>query len=110
MEGSVPLARAVAQECAARAADAMAELALVSFGSVRARLARHLLDLAASQQQSGELVVAATQQQLADSVGSVREVVARALGELRADGVLAGAEGGIAIVDARRLDAVASGL
>lgn len=108
METSVPLTRAVARECAARAAEAMEELALVSFGSVRARLARHLLDLAASQQPSGELVVAATQQQLADAVGSVREVVARALGEFRAEGVVVGAEGGIAIVDAGRLDAVAS--
>jgi CRP/FNR family transcriptional regulator len=108
METSVPLTRAVARECAARAAEAMEELALVSFGSVRARLARHLLDLAASQQPSGELVVAATQQQLADAVGSVREVVARALGEFRAEGVVVGADGGIAIVDAGRLDAVAS--
>jgi CRP/FNR family transcriptional regulator len=108
MEGSIPLTRAIARECAARAAEAMEELALVSFGSVRARLARHLLDLAASQPQSGELVVAATQQQLADAVGSVREVVARALGELRAEGAVTGADGGIAILDARLLDAVAS--
>ncbi len=106
MDASAPLSRAVAQECAARAADAMGELSLVSFGSVRARLARHLLDLASAQPPSGELVVAATQQQLADAIGSVREVVARALGELRAEGLIVGGEGGLAITDARRLDAL----
>jgi CRP/FNR family transcriptional regulator len=108
IQQSAPLATAVARESAARAADAMEELALVSFGSVRSRLARHLLDLAASQQKSGELVASVTQQQLADAVGSVREVVARTLGELRTEGVIAGSEGGIAILDVGALDAMAS--
>jgi CRP/FNR family transcriptional regulator len=66
---STPLALAVARECAARTADAMDELALAFFGSVKARLARHLLDLASSQPQSGALVAAVTQQQLADAQG-----------------------------------------
>ncbi len=48
------LATAIAEECAARAADAIDEVALLSFGSVRQRLARHLLDLAVADAGSGE--------------------------------------------------------
>ena len=102
------LAMAVARECAARAGDAMDELALVSFGSVKARLARHLLDLASAQQQSGELFAAVTQQQLADAVGSVREVVTRTLAELRAAGAVASTDGGVTILDASALDEIAT--
>jgi CRP/FNR family transcriptional regulator len=105
---SALLSAAVARECAARAVDAMDELALVSFGAVRARLARHLLDLAAVRQQSEALVAAVTQQQLADAVGSVREVVTRVLQGLRADGLIGGGEGGVTILDVSRLDAVAT--
>src|SRR5262249_42866647 len=50
------LAMAFTEECATRASDAIEELALLTFGSVRQRVARHLLDLAAEQQQGGELV------------------------------------------------------
>jgi CRP/FNR family transcriptional regulator len=86
----------------------MDELSLSFFGSIKARIARHLLDLASSQPESGELVATITQQQLADAVGSVREVVARALADLRAVGAVAGAEGGITILDASTLDEIAT--
>jgi CRP/FNR family transcriptional regulator len=108
MSRSTPLAIAMARECAARTADAMDELSLAFFGSVKARIARHLLDLASSQQEAGELVAAVTHQQIADAVGSVREVVARALAELRAVGAVAGAEGGVTILDAGALDEIAT--
>ena len=45
------------------------------FMHVRQRVARHLLDLAV--REDGALVVRATQQDLADAIGSVREVVSR---------------------------------
>jgi CRP/FNR family transcriptional regulator len=106
---SGPLATAIAEECAARAADAIDELGLGTFGTVRQRLARHLLDLAAAQQRSGELVAAMTQQELADACGSVREVVARVLKELRAAGLTAGSDSGVIILDAAALDAEATG-
>jgi CRP/FNR family transcriptional regulator len=105
---SAPLATAIAEECAARAADAIDELALMTFGSVRQRVARHLLDLAAKQQQAGELVAAVTQQQVADACGTVREVVARVLRELREAGLTTGSDGGIIILDAAGLDAEAT--
>jgi CRP/FNR family transcriptional regulator, cyclic AMP receptor protein len=98
------LATAIAEECALRASDAMEELALLTFGSVRQRVARHLLDLAAARPHAGELVAGVTQQQLADAAGTVREVVARVLKQLHQAGVTAGSDGGIVIRDAARLD------
>jgi CRP/FNR family transcriptional regulator len=102
------LATAIAEECALRASDAIEELALLTFGSVRQRVARHLLDLAAAQQHAGELIAAVTHQQLADAAGTVREVVARVLKQLHQAGVTAGADRGIVILDAARLDAEAT--
>jgi CRP/FNR family cyclic AMP-dependent transcriptional regulator len=103
------LAVAIAEECAARTADAIDELALQTFGSVRRRLARHLLDLAAVQAGSGALVASVTQQQLADATGSVREVVARALKRLHEAGLTAPSDTGVLILDAAGLDAAAAG-
>jgi CRP/FNR family cyclic AMP-dependent transcriptional regulator len=107
-EQHASLATAVAEECAARASDAIEELALLTFGSVRQRVARHLLDLAAAQQRAGELVAAVTQQELADAAGTVREVVARVLKQLHQTGVTAGSDAGVVILDAARLDAEAT--
>ncbi|MFN8519814.1 MAG: Crp/Fnr family transcriptional regulator [Chloroflexota bacterium] len=74
-----------------------------AFGSVRQRVARHLLDLASERQQGPELVAAVTQQELADAVGSVREVVVRTLADLRTEGIVATHRGGIVIVAPGRL-------
>lgn len=51
------------------------------FMDVRARVARHLLDLAI--RRDGVLAVTATHQDLADAIGSVREVVSRAVMRLQ---------------------------
>jgi CRP/FNR family transcriptional regulator len=107
-EQHAALATAVAEECAARASDAIEELALLTFGSVRQRVARHLLDLAAAQQKAGELIAAVTQQELADAAGTVREVVARVLKQLHQTGATAGSDDGVVILDAARLDAEAT--
>jgi CRP-like cAMP-binding protein len=56
------------------------------FLPVRARVARHLLDLAA--RDGRRLVVHVSQQQIADAIGSVREVVSRALVWMRDEGML----------------------
>jgi CRP/FNR family cyclic AMP-dependent transcriptional regulator len=58
-----------------------------AFMSVRQRVAGQLLGIAVPDT-DGRLVASATQQQLANAVGSVREVVARTLHELRADGLV----------------------
>ncbi len=57
-------------------------LATSVFQSVIERVAATLLELA--KERDGKLIVSASQQQIADAVGSVREVVARALRQLRA--------------------------
>jgi CRP-like cAMP-binding protein len=56
------------------------------FLSVRQRVARHLLDL--SENTDEGLVVKVGQQGIADAIGSVREVVARALRDLEASGLV----------------------
>jgi CRP/FNR family cyclic AMP-dependent transcriptional regulator len=56
------------------------------FKSVGERVAAALLEFA--REQEGLLVVRISQQEIADSIGSVREVVARALGQLRSAGLI----------------------
>jgi CRP/FNR family transcriptional regulator len=80
-------------------------LAEEALGSMRQRVARQLLDIAADRQVSHDLVAPVTQQQLADDIGSVREVVARALRDLRERGIVATGTRGIVILDAQALRA-----
>ena len=108
-EQSPPLAMAIAEECAARTADAVEEIALLTFGSVRQRVARHLLDLAATDAHGEQLVARVTHQEVADATGSVREVVARVLKALNASALTRQSTDGIIIVDAAGLDAEARG-
>jgi CRP/FNR family transcriptional regulator, cyclic AMP receptor protein len=75
------------------------------FGSLRQRVARHLLDLAASRQQGRSLVVTVTQQELADAVGSVRPAVARILRDLRVEGILTTSSDGIVVLKPAELHA-----
>ncbi|MFW3168567.1 Crp/Fnr family transcriptional regulator [Geodermatophilus sp. CPCC 206100] len=77
------------------------------FGTIRRRVAWHLLDLA--QQDEEGLVVVADQQEMADSIGSVREVVARALRGLREDGLVGRSQQGVRLLDPAALHAVAVG-
>lgn len=67
------------------------------FLPVRARVARHLLDLAADCE--GKLVVTASQQDIADAIGSVREVVSRVVAQLRDEGFLRREDGMYTISD-----------
>jgi len=73
-------------------------LAASAFMTVRARLARDLIERASL---SGPLVpgvhLLVTQQALADATGSVREVVARSLRELARNDVIATGGGGVTI-------------
>lgn len=79
-----------------------------AFGSVRQRVARHLLDLATARQHDASLVAQVNQQALADAVGTAREVVARTLHDLRAVGLIETGRRGIVLLDPDRLEAVAS--
>ena len=65
---------------------------------------RHLLDLATSQPEAGRTLIAlVNQQDLANSVGSVREVVARIHAELRAEGLVRTSPGRVEILDPIRM-------
>ena len=92
-------------EITRRLEDTYVTLANNTFGSMRERVARHLLDLATEATHTDRLVAPVTQQALADGIGTVREVVARVLRDFRAEGLIATTEGCIEIID---LDAIAS--
>jgi CRP/FNR family transcriptional regulator len=89
-----------AEESVRRLYDILEELAGNTFASVRQRVVRHLLDLAASRPAGrGRLTALVNQQDLANSVGSVREVVARVLQELRAASLVRTSPGRVDILD-----------
>jgi CRP/FNR family transcriptional regulator, cyclic AMP receptor protein len=94
------LSQALIDELVGRLRSAFRTLAASAFMPVRARVARDLLERA---KMSGPVVaglhLAVTQQSLADATGSVREVVARALRELRSEGAIATADDGITVLD-----------
>ncbi len=93
-------------EVAQRLYDMYATLASNTFGSMRERVARHLLDASTENPEGGGLTAVMTQQALADGVGTVREVAARILRDLRAEGIVATTPGRIRILDAARLAAI----
>lgn len=96
----VRIAWALAEESAHRLYEALEELAGNTFATVRQRVIRHLLDLAASRPSpDGRLAALVNQQDLANSVGSVREVVARILHELRAAKLVRTSPGRVMILD-----------
>jgi len=89
-----------AEESVHRLYDILEELAGNTFATVRQRVVAHLLDLAASRPASdGRLVALVSQQDLANSVGSVREVVARVLHELRAASLVRTSPGRVEILE-----------
>ena len=94
------VAWALAEELNRRLYETLQQTAINTFGSVRQRVAAHLLDLASAQQRPrGELVARVSQQELADAVGSVREVVARVLRDFRLARLVATSPDRVRIVD-----------
>lgn len=99
----VHVAGALLAESSERALSFVAELSCNAFATVRQRLARHLLDLASDHRRGLELVAPITQQELAEAIGTVREVVVRELRQLRQEGVVRTGRHGITIQDPERL-------
>lgn len=97
------VARALLEDLAARTREYVTQIHRAAFGSVRQRVARHLIDLASEQRQGPELMATITQQGLADAVGTVREVVVRTLADLRVDGIVMTRRGGVVILAPERL-------
>lgn len=105
VEQDLVLARALIHELSDRVMSFIAEIPGSAFATVRQRVARHLLDLASVTQLGPRLRVTISQQELADSVGSVREVVVRVLRELREEGYVDTGHDGIALLDPQKLSA-----
>ena len=92
-----------AEEVTRRLYETLEELAGTAFLSVRQRVARHLLDLATERRAGEALVAAIGQQDLADAVGSVREVVSRVLAAFRDAGLVETRRDAIIVLDPARL-------
>jgi CRP/FNR family transcriptional regulator len=104
------LSAALAEEMLNRLVQVWRVLAGTAFAPVRSRVARDLLERAARAgvPQPGDQV-RVTQQALADATGTVREVVSRALRELRLQGVIETSPSGVTILKVDRLIAEAGG-
>lgn len=92
-----------AREVTHRLYDTLDALAATTFGTLRQRIASHLLDLAAASRQGPTLVATISQQELADAVGSVRPVVARILRGFRTRGLIETKKEGITLLDPESL-------
>lgn len=105
----VEVAQVMLEELSERVVRFIYEIPGSAFSSVRQRAARHLLDLASehlpvgASKQAQELVAPVSQRELADAVGTAREVVVRVLRELRRAGLVRTDRDGIVIVDPDRL-------
>lgn len=105
-QSDVRVAWPLAQEMARAVDIAVDALAGAAFGSVRQRVARHLLDLATPGQQASQLMTAVNQQAVADAVGTSREVVARTLRDFRDAGLVRTSRSGIVLLHPERMAAV----
>lgn len=97
----------IARHLAAQLDSAFQLISIRSLGDIRERLAFDLLERACRcQLGAGRLEVRATHAELADSIGSSREVVSRALKGLRAAGLVETAPGVVRVVEPVRLAAI----
>ena len=92
------LARIVAKNLARRLAGSSDTVRQFAFGRVRQRVATHLISLA-TPDGNGRMTARVTQQELADAVGSVRDVVARSMAELSSAGLVVTSHGKVVITD-----------
>ncbi len=100
------VARACAEELTRQLYRALDDISEQAFLSVRQRLVRQLL-LLATAGPGRDLVVHASQQELADAIGSVREVVTRNLHQLHEEGLIDVSRDEVAIRDPLALTEVA---
>jgi CRP/FNR family cyclic AMP-dependent transcriptional regulator len=101
------VAQALLVELSERARCFVNEIPGTAFATVRQRVARQLLDLASTSQQDAQpdrqLAVQITQQELAAAAGTVREVVVRALRQLRDTGAIRTERDRIVLLDPAQL-------
>jgi CRP/FNR family cyclic AMP-dependent transcriptional regulator len=98
------VATAIAVHLSAFARNGARVIAVRSLGDIRERLAYDLLDRACQAQlEVGRLECRVTHAELADSIGSAREVVGRTLGRLREEGIIETAPGLVRVILPLRL-------
>jgi CRP/FNR family transcriptional regulator, cyclic AMP receptor protein len=102
------VARVLLTETSERVLSFVAEFSGHAFANVRQRIAHHLLDLASDHRHRDELLAPISQQELAEAVGTVREVVVRVLRDLREEGSVRTGRYGIVIRDPELLSRIAS--
>lgn len=101
---------AITVHLAARVRSAFRLISVRSLGNIRERVAYDLLDRACqSQLVVGRLEVRATHADLALSIGSSREVVSRALRDLRGARIVETAPGLVRVIDPVRMSAIVRG-
>jgi CRP/FNR family transcriptional regulator len=100
------VARACAEELGRQVHHLLVDVAEQAFLPVRERLVRQLL-LLATRGPGRHLVVTASQQELADAIGSVREVVTRSLHQLQVERLVKVRRDGIRLLDPLRLSDIA---
>ena len=96
----------VAKQVAASSAAAVVTLMGAGFEQMSVRVAQHLLDLAV-RAADGQTIANVTHRSLADTVGTVREVVTRVLGDFREQGIVSTRPGRVIVLDPARLATVA---
>ncbi len=106
IESDPGVARACAAELSRQLYRALDDLVSSAFEPVRQRLVRHLVELAGPGR-DGRPTVVAGRQDLADAVGTSREVVARILGAMRAERLVLPERRRIVLLDPTRLAAEA---
>jgi CRP/FNR family transcriptional regulator, cyclic AMP receptor protein len=110
-EADVGFARALAIHTASVLAGVVRVVTVRTLGTVRQRLAFDLLQRITDEQlRTGELEFELTQEELAEAIGSVREVVGGHIGDLRRAGIVSTARGRVRIDDPERLAAILRGL
>jgi CRP/FNR family transcriptional regulator len=98
-ERDARVAVAMLSELGRVAEDSMEHMSNRALASMRQRVVGQLLDAA----EGPDVIAPVTQQQLADGVGSAREVVARVLHSLRAEKLVATRVGSVVLLDPERL-------
>jgi CRP/FNR family transcriptional regulator len=110
-EEDLEVAKALAHVMASRISQAARLVTVRSLGTVRERLAYDLLERASDQLLRGDASsLRVTHEELAESIGSAREVVSRILGELRRSGVINASPGVLSVLELERLAAIVEGL
>jgi CRP/FNR family transcriptional regulator, cyclic AMP receptor protein len=101
------LAVAIAEETSRRLQETYREVVIREQGSVRQRIARQLLHFAGAAEPQRPLVLPVSHEDVAEAVGSAREVVSRHLARFQSEEIVALERGRIRLVDPVRLDRAA---